>query len=345
MHIPTQAVGALIQLLRASAEAERPLRHELRLEDSDLVVDEGVAVMPAAPAAAPPVPREKARNDVHLTVAQAGALCARFRAQAAGPTVPLPVALDILLAAIAADDLPAAWRRLDRQTIAALCEAFPATATAGDMCWPKLVVRLAGLEAKTAADITAAADALAEASDRATRATRAQWMASRTYLDEEPSLGAGESEEAVFNLSAVRALAPAVWQQGIGSLTPHLWDGPSPPRVTQARKELLFGVFCDLAGPDDGSTPSEPTIDWEWALMYLAASLAAAQSLVARQHEGMASLHDLARLLHRDLGPAPVEAQPGAWPEPADPRDPVSTHVLSRCVAPGRQPRMEALAD
>ncbi|KAG8461563.1 hypothetical protein KFE25_001167 [Diacronema lutheri] len=310
-----EAVGSLIRLMRAAIEAEVPLSHALELADgAALVVDE--TLLHVAPRPPPPVPPPRERlHELRLTVAQVAALGERFKAETRAPTLPLRAAIDVLLRAASAGELPPLWRRFERTVLHEACRLFT-SGHAQQVSWHALLCALARMPAPTPAQLAEAAEAL----DRLALPGEKGGVALAGWEGVSLWFGARAARAAMDSAESHDGVAAADGDGAIAAVVPH---GAAEFDVEAALKAALFHAFATrLPGV-------EPVLNHRRFLLCACDSIPKAFAVTAYAHSGAVTAEELHALLHRDLIPLPSQpvAELGAH------ADPFSMAVIHRLFA------------
>ncbi|KAJ1617768.1 hypothetical protein T492DRAFT_1151730 [Pavlovales sp. CCMP2436] len=320
-----EAVGALVQLMRAAVESEAQLSHALELADgAALVVDESLLLVPRRPAMPAPAPRQRL-GQLRLSVAQLVGLSARFGSEATGSTLPLRTAIDVLLRAAAAGELPPLWRQFERTVLLQVCRLFP-SAHAAQVSWHALVLALAQLPAPTSAQLAA----LAEACERnATPGehgglTRSSWDELELWFGPQPAREGEVARE--FDVEAVRAAsAPSPYpaHTRVHAHAEILRARRNNPLPSQALKAALFDALATRHA--NGAS----RLNQQRFVLYTCDSVPKAFAATAFADHGAVSAAELHALLHRDELPLPEHPPAELTPNP----DPFSLAVVHRLFA------------
>lgn len=340
--------------MRAAVEAEAPLAQRLELADTpELVVDETLLLLPPRPPPDAPPPRQRA-DELRLSVEQVSRLAERFRAETRAPTLPLRAAIDVLLRAAAAGELPSVWRHFERTVLHEACRLF-CSGHAQQLSWHALLCALAQTPVPTAEQLAETSAALQAASDGGWL-TLAGWEATPLWFARSPA-PADEGEEgggeaaataAEFDVEAVRAppaAARAAPSRSLPAARSLLTSArpfpcrarrlPTPRAGMQALKEALFHALATH------SAGSPAKLHAQRFVLYACDSLPKAFAAMAPAHSGAVSADELHALLHRDMLPLSATATPVAVGAHADP---FSMEVIHRCAhspaaAPSSRPR------
>lgn len=252
--------------MRAAIEAEVPLSHALELADgAALVVDE--TLLHVAPRPPPPVPPPRERlHELRLTVAQVAALGERFKAETRAPTLPLRAAIDVLLRAASAGELPPLWRRFERTVLHEACRLFT-SGHAQQVSWHALLCALARMPAPTPAQLAEAAEAL----DRLALPGEKGGVALAGWEGVSLWFGARAARAAMDSAESHDGVAAADGDGAIAAVVPHgaaefdVEAVRALPRRQDARRRAVgsrkeVAVQCAESTAPPPSPPSSPSL-------------------------------------------------------------------------------------